>query len=468
MSYDGQQLKGDATQVECSQQVEDEQVFVDVPLGEAWGQSITQERANDLEAQRQQWAGEAVPCKRQGPFEGIRLTGADVFWLVARTLTAKQSEPLTIANAARWLLEYDVQSDDACRWRPKLNLCGAYLSGANLSEAHLLTVDLSNAHLIHVNLSGAVLHDVNLSHADLVAANCSWAVLETVNLAGATMHMVNLGSTRLHQSDLSHADLSSADMSGARLDYVNLSEAVLHDVTLSRAHLDKVDLSGTSLCGARFGVETSLSNATVSATTRMADVIWHAVPLTRIAWETLRVVGDETMARQSLDEQGKKKTAAKRIDEYETAVRAYRLLAVTLRSQGLNEHADRYAYRAQLMQRVVLRRQKKIGAYLFSLLLAALTGYGFRLERIFIAYLVSIFGFAALFLGGYALRTHSVGMQDVLNAIVLSLKAFHQQGFDTIFSPRGALTFAEALTGLVIESTFIAMLVQRLRAGSGD
>ena len=71
--------------------------------------------------------------------------------------------------------------------------------------------------------------------------------------------------------------------------------------------------------------------------------IWNGVPLARTGWKTLPVVGDETHA------------------EYEEAVRAYRLLAVTLRSQGLNEHADRYAYRAQLMQRVVLRRQKKIG-----------------------------------------------------------------------------------------------------------
>jgi hypothetical protein len=55
----------------------------------------------------------------------------------------------------------------------------------------------------------------------------------------------------------------------------------------------------------------------------------------------------------------------------------------------------------------------------------------------------------------------------VVNALVKSLQTFHIRNFGYIFTPDGAVTFMEAVTGLVIESVFIAMLVQRLRPGNG-
>ncbi len=41
--------------------------------------------------------------------------------------------------------------------------------------------------------------------------------------------------------------------------------------------------------------------------------------------------------------------------KYRTAVRANRQLTTVLRGQGLNEEANHFAYRAQLLQRVVWR-----------------------------------------------------------------------------------------------------------------
>ncbi len=147
-------------------------------------------------------------------------------------------------------------------------------------------------------------------------------------------------------------------------------------------------------------------------------------------------------------------------------MRAYRLLAVTLRSQGLNEHADRYAYRAQLMQRVVLRRQKKISAYVFSLFLAVLTGYGYRLWRILAAYVLVVALFAGLFwLAGFSAHG-TVYRFDV--AAQISLNAIHgrvffapqsQFGLDTVQS---WIATAESIVGIVIEGLFVAVLIQRL------
>jgi hypothetical protein len=59
------------------------------------------------------------------------------------------------------------------------------------------------------------------------------------------------------------------------------------------------------------------------------------------------------------------------------------VLAVALQAQGLSEDAARFAYRAQILQRQVLRRQRKLSAYLLSVLLAVLAGYGYRLGRLF-------------------------------------------------------------------------------------
>lgn len=61
--------------------------------------------------------------------------------------------------------------------------------------------------------------------------------------------------------------------------------------------------------------------------------------------------------------------------------------------------ADRFAYRALIMQRKALwwqlRRRKvsKLGAWCFSLFLAVLTGYGFRLWRIIVSYGLLILAF---------------------------------------------------------------------------
>jgi hypothetical protein len=54
----------------------------------------------------------------------------------------------------------------------------------------------------------------------------------------------------------------------------------------------------------------------------------------------------------------KRKDDLTRILEYANAVLANRQVATVLRSQGLSEHADRFAYHAQLCQRRLLRLQR--------------------------------------------------------------------------------------------------------------
>jgi hypothetical protein len=173
------------------------------------------------------------------------------------------------------------------------------------------------------------------------------------------------------------------------------------------------------------------------------------------------MLGDEYEARQAT-RAGKSKTSVSRLEEYEAAVRANRQLAVALRAQGLDEEAARFAYRAQLLQRIVLRRQGKFLSYLFSLLLDLLAGYGYRPGRSVIAYLVVIFGFMGL----YLLNAHGAAVHLSWDeALVLSVSSFHGRGFflqnvglgDTFVR----LAAVEAVLGLLIEISFIATFTQR-------
>src|SRR5262249_36537437 len=147
---------------------------------------------------------------------------------------------------------------------------------------------------------------------------------------------------------------------------------------------------------------------------------------------------------------------------YEAAVRANRQLAVALRGQGLEEDAARFAYRAQVLERAVLRRQGQPGAYLFSLLLDLLAGYGYRPGRSVVTYLLMIFGFAAAYYPlGHAEPLHL----SALGSLVFSITSFHGRGFFpgglALDDPLTVLAAAEAVIGLVIEISFIATFTQR-------
>src|SRR5438067_361676 len=174
---------------------------------------------------------------------------------------------------------------------------------------------------------------------------------------------------------LTGADLKAADLSLAHLEGAYLNEAHLEDTALYKAHLERTFLYRAHLEGARLSrtriKEARLKRAVESGEQHIgpsiADAQWGNVNLAVVQWSQVDMLGDEYEARQAAHA-GKIKSSETRLEEYEAAVRAYRQLAVALRAQGLDEEAARFAYRAQLLQRIVLRQQGKFGQYLFSLL----------------------------------------------------------------------------------------------------
>jgi hypothetical protein len=192
-------------------------------------------------------------------------------------------------------------------------------------------------------------------------------------------------------------------------------------------------------------------------------VRWGGVNLAVVNWAPITALGDARLALSSRDEAGEPKDRVMRMRGYESAVRAHRQLAVALRGQGINEQADRFAYRAQVLQREVLRRQRRWGAYAGSALLDGLAGYGYMPARSLLVYLAMIVGFACAY---YLLGPAAQLPLSPLEAVVFSVTSFHGRGFSpganvTLANPLTVLAAGEAVLGLLVEITFIATFTQR-------
>jgi uncharacterized protein YjbI with pentapeptide repeats len=402
-------------------------------IGDTWGDDISEERKEELVAFIAAWDAETDHGDRRGPFDKAKLTGADVFYLAACNLDeatfTSSDDAYADLTAARTALRNH-------RSHPFL-FVALNLAGANLKLAQLTEAFLYGAHLEGVNLVGANLERANLG---------------SVRLEGA-----DLSSAQLQGSDLFQAHLQNASLNAAQLEHASLVAAQLSDANLDLAQLTSAGLFMAQLQGAKL---TGIS---------LDQIVLDNTNLTVVSWEGVAPLGDEKRARAATDVDGKPKNRDHRIRDYEAAVRANRLLATALRAQGLAEEADVFAYRAQLMQRGPRFQRRQFGRWLISWLFAALSGYGYRLWRIFVAYGLVLAVLAAIFL---ALGVHSFAdagaepwYQALWDSFLVSLSAIHGRA---VFEQLGAWTPAawvaaiESVVGIVIEGVFVAMLIQRL------
>jgi hypothetical protein len=222
----------------------------------------------------------------------------------------------------------------------------------------------------------------------------SWAHLEGASLLGA---------------HLEGAYLSEAHLEGANLYAAHLGGKQMLDDELIRVRKWKVHLAGPDfpttlapayLGGAFFDATTSLEKVILGdiqyGLAWLADIHWGGADLAKVDWAAVRMPGEEGQARQQQTLTG---WGSNKLRDYQTAVRVNSQLAIALRNQGLNEPADEFAYRAKALQRQVLRQQGQWGQWAFSVLLAAMSGYGYRLRCILAAYGLVLLVFAAAFYG---------------------------------------------------------------------
>lgn len=366
------------------------------------------------------------------PYADIHIrTRGELLWVLRERGWSGQHDAYTV----KYIIKPRGESHESA------NLSGVNLSHVCLGDIHLRMADLSGANLVFANLRGAHLADANFSNAD--------------------MGRINLSNAELRHANLSAAHMREADLSGANAHYSNLQDTRLH----------RANLKGTVLHGARMDPATVLSNAAIDSHTWLGDVIWNGVSLARIDWDQAPRLGDEDTFRireeivqPNETPESSKPTPVPRITAYQDAARAYHQLANAMQSQGLSEPAGRYAYRAQVLERKIYLRKGWLGRWFFSLLLGLLAGYGYRMGRIIIAYLLVVGSAAVAY---YICSMLGYGPQPPLNAaqaLLVSITAFHGRVFSEQFSittPQAWIAAIEAVLGLLVEGVFIAMLTQR-------
>ena len=470
----------------------------ELPGGEKWGEFPSVEHQNELRVMLEKWEQEPDHGNRPGPFAQVHLSGASVYWLAAlaagagdvgegkKALLAKYRyvglsslhlEGATLNGAhleGATLNEAHLEGASLNEARlESAKLKNAHLEGTDLRRAHLERSSLNGAHLERSSLYEAHLENADLNGVRLEGANLSRAHLEDADLRGAHLEGVWLNEAHLERTSLYGAHLKNADLNRAHLEGANLSRAHLEGASLNRAHLEGASLNKAVLTNqvnlreATFDATTNLAEIHLDATLLAADVLWNGVPLIRADWRQMPRLGDEAVARQAHLSNGEHKDKGERLRGFEAAARAYRQLAVALRGQGITEAADRFTYRALIMQRKALwwqlrnKQLSTLGPYLFSLFLAVLTGYGFRMWRIIAAYALLILTFAGAY---WSLDLQTPHIYSFWQALILSVTAFHGRVFSNPFlltEPQIVVTAIEAIFGLVIEGVFIAMLTQR-------
>jgi uncharacterized protein YjbI with pentapeptide repeats len=403
----------------------------------AQGQSWRTEPEIDDERQKYLIERRAIsPDIKQGiyPFKGVKLCRADVEWLLATHESGGIKGPVDWTDMHQREREgLDVRAAD---------LSQEDLSGLPLARLHggLIPKEWPLTTQEQQEMAGVLLQDANLEEVILQGAELSNAQMQGAFLWGSQLQGVNFCETQLqganlYRTQMQGAFLMRAKLQGAMLRRADLEDALLDDVTFSD------DMYGPAF---------------------LADISWDNVNLATIDWGLMKELGDEQLAQEK-DSNGVIEINNEKENLYKCkmALRANRQLAIVLRNQGLNEEADHFAYRAQLLQRKLFRYQGKVGPYLFSILLAMLSGYGYRIWRILIAYIVMVSLFALAY---FVLGMHYVPHLPLAQAYLESITAFHGRVFLEQFgvnTPQIWLTALEAVVGLIIEGVFIAMLIQR-------
>jgi uncharacterized protein YjbI with pentapeptide repeats len=506
------------------------------------------------------------------PFKGVRLSRADVEWLLAmeeqkgaelsprdgkggnrhksfgldlRGVDLSQVNlsdlPLMRLHAGLSLEEGRHATVEQSR-AAAANLAKADLSNAQLQGAQLSWVTLDEAVLVETHLEGADLGKASLKQAILAGTHLEGVDLTKAHLEGSTLLEAYLEGAMLQGAYLEEASLFVAHLEGARLAGAHLEGTSLLDIHFEgkalggdelkhlRAwmpHFQEV-LPAADLRGVYLNSRTQLDRIHVGddqyGYIALADVHWGDVNLTVVDWAYLKRLGDETIARplnvEEEEEEGaqpgerglppraeravdmllraqevsdavvsyvtRSPSLANKIREritreertqretqqqlelerFRVAVRANRQLAVVLRAQGLNEAADRFAYRAHVLQRRVLWRSgaRSYGSYFFSCFLDVLAGYGYKPGRTVTAYISTILSFAIIYFSLGLLAGYRAPISP-LYALIISIISFHGRGFFPSgflpTFPMAVFAACEAIIGLTIEISFIATFTQR-------
>lgn len=288
------------------------------------------------------------------------------------------------------------------------------------------------------NLKKVVLKNASLEKANLSRANLSQADLSGSNLFDARFRGADLVGTDMTDCDMTHCDLKDADLTKARLHNARMWNADMTGSNLNESDLSHADLWNAKLFNTK---------------------LWHS-----------NLSGAKSVVRASFSD-GHRYLPAYRINESgpQAAEESYRDLKQLFLNNGMYNDAGWASFREKTMERLVMKKKGDLN-YFPSLLMSVLCGYGEKNYRIVLSALLTIFGFALLYMAANAVEystnpDYAVRLSDY---IYFSAITFTTVGFGD-FLPRAVPLFrlmaaTEAVMGVFLAGLFIFTLARKYSA----
>jgi uncharacterized protein YjbI with pentapeptide repeats len=334
------------------------------------------------------------------------------------------------------------------------NLDGADLRSANLTGARLSKSSMVGAQISEIVLQNADLRGARLQHLDLTHAILTGATMDDALMSGAHLDGLELPGVSLQRADLSNAELTDMNLQRARmedavlahakLNHSKLSEAKLTGADLSDAELNGTDLGGVDLSGVVIKSVQSLEQAVLDGNTSLEGVKWDG---------------------QAITEPRRIRSREDRLAAYRTAAQIYHQIAEMQRKMGLIPESSAYRLKELRMRRGLLLNTEHFGAWITSVILNAISGYGERIGRTLGTYFFLVLGFAIIYFAGSNFLHIGTAHVSVSDALIESFVSFHGRGFviTTLRSgdPMAGVTVVEAVFGLFLEAIFIATFSRR-------
>lgn len=346
------------------------------------------------------------------PFRGLRLTRADVEWLLATHVSDDRRGPVP-PGSPPWRLGLD-------------------LRGANLSDLDLRGLPLSH-------LRGGLRPDELPTGETGERRILEIAAIAAIRLAGANLQ-------------------------GAHLEGAVLLGAHLEGADLRRTYFDQ----DTILDGAVFGTLRRVGERRQYAL--LAGIHWDSADVTRIKWETLPRIGDESEALDEPLPRRRRTRGRLRRARLEGASSTYLHLAQVLREQGDTRTAGRMAYRGQVLKRMLMFARHRYAQWFFRVALELLTGYGYHPWRLVAWYFAVVGCFTVI---DFGLGSQFGPALSWPGAAALSGSSFLRLGFlpnfGTYLTPDGPLSAPliwasdiEAGFGALVEGGLISLFAHYL------